>query len=96
MPKGHREFLARIEGCGGVRRYVKGSGDKALFDAFDACVEAVLRLRAHHLGLIGPYIHGPGHASVQVDEPIGTGGTNYREYLGNLARITKFSKINRG
>ncbi len=93
MPRGHRELLARMRDCDGVRRYVEGSGDKALCDAFDACVEAVLRLRAHHLGLIGPYIHGPGQA--HADKAIGTGGTQYREYLSSLTRITKLSKLRR-
>jgi indoleamine 2,3-dioxygenase len=89
MPAPHQAVVQRLEGLSPpVRELVRA--DAALAEAYDACVKALARFRARHLGYADRYIRQPalsgkekGGDECQGDEgaDVGTGGTNFVVYL---------------
>jgi len=80
MPAEHRALLERIEAMPAVR----GRVDKALYNE---ALEALAAFRETHLGFAREYI------ARWVDDPRGTGGTPYLEWLGQLIDETRAYKI---
>lgn len=80
MPAEHRAFLDRVERMPSVRDLV----DPALFNE---ALEALATFRETHLGFAQGYI------ARWVDDPRGTGGTPYMEWLAQLIRETREYKI---
>ncbi|MHC5542838.1 PrnB family protein, partial [Singulisphaera rosea] len=80
MPAEHRALIGRVEAMPSVREKV----DKALFN--DA-IDALATFREVHRDFAVDYI------SRYVEDPRGTGGTLYLEWLGQLARETRAHKI---
>jgi indoleamine 2,3-dioxygenase len=80
MPSEHRAFLARIEAMPPVRDLA----DKAIYNE---ALEALATFRETHLGFAREYI------ARWVDDPRGTGGTPYLEWLGQLIAETRAYKI---
>jgi indoleamine 2,3-dioxygenase len=80
MPAEHRAFLARVEAMPTFR----GRVDKALFNE---ALEALATFRETHLGFAREYI------ARWVDDPRGTGGTPYLEWLGQLIAETRAYRI---
>jgi indoleamine 2,3-dioxygenase len=80
MPAEHRALLDRVEAMPPVRDLV----DKTLFNE---ALEALATFRETHLGFAQEYI------SRWVDDPRGTGGTPYLEWLGQLIAETRAYKI---
>jgi indoleamine 2,3-dioxygenase len=80
MPAEHRAFLERVEAMPPVRSLV----DPALFNE---ALEALATFRETHLGFAREYI------ARWVDDPRGTGGTPYLEWLGQLIAETRGYKI---
>jgi indoleamine 2,3-dioxygenase len=80
MPAEHRAFLERVGALPSVREIA----DKALYNE---ALEALATFRETHLGFARDYI------ARWVDDPRGTGGTPYLEWLGQLIAETRAYKI---
>jgi indoleamine 2,3-dioxygenase len=80
MPAEHRAFLGRVEAMPSVR----GAVDKA---PFNEALEALAAFRETHLGFAREYI------ARWVEDPRGTGGTPYLEWLGQLIAETRAYKL---
>ena len=80
MPPEHRVFLEQVEAMPPVRDLV----DRSLFNE---ALEALAAFRETHLGFARDYI------ARWVDDPRGTGGTPYLEWLGQLAAETRAYNI---
>jgi indoleamine 2,3-dioxygenase len=80
MPTEHRALIERVEALPDLRGLV----DKA---AYNEALEALATFREVHLGLAQEYI------ARRVDDPLGTGGTTYLEWLGQLIAETRAHKI---
>ena len=87
MPPPHRTFIDRLDGAR-VRGFVQANRDHAgLRDRYNACVEGVVAFRRFHLGLASTYI------ASKVDEPLGTGGTDFMKWLTHMTRETREQMI---
>lgn len=75
MPEGHREFIEYLEANSRVRDFVISSAPH-LVEQYDECVDQELTFLSIHLGYAFYYIH------KQTDNPKGTGGTDFMDYLG--------------
>ena len=80
MPAEHRAFLERVEAMPPVRERV----DKSLYNE---ALEALAIFRETHLGFAREYI------ARWVDDPRGTGGTPYLEWLSQMIVETRAYKI---
>lgn len=80
MPVDHRAFLERVEAMPPVRDLV----DKSLYNE---ALEALATFRETHLSFAQEYI------ARWVDDPRGTGGTPYLEWLSQLITETRANKI---
>jgi indoleamine 2,3-dioxygenase len=77
MPKPHREFLRRIDKFA-VRDLVVKAGDTALTEVYNECLQQVVEFRSLHLKRAHAYI------ARRVENPIGTGGTDFMRWLEQL------------
>jgi indoleamine 2,3-dioxygenase len=82
MPKAHREFIAQVA-TSAVRDYVKQSGDGALKDAYNRCLQQVMTFRKGHFYYARIYILD------KVKNPVGTGGTMFKDWLSQLIAETE-------
>lgn len=83
MPKQHRNYISTLEnGDVNIRATVKKMGEKTK-DAYNACVEGLLKFRSTHLQYAIDYIQN------KVTNPTGTGGTPYIKWLSKLKDETK-------
>lgn len=80
MPAEHRAFLRRVEAMPSVRDLA----DKTLFNE---ALEALASFRETHLNFAQEYI------ARWVEDPRGTGGTPYLEWLGQLIAETRAYKV---
>jgi indoleamine 2,3-dioxygenase len=80
MPAEHRAFLERVE----TMPTVRDLGDRSLYNE---ALEALATFRETHLGFAQEYI------ARWVDDPRGTGGTPYLEWLGQLIAETRAHKF---
>jgi indoleamine 2,3-dioxygenase len=80
MPAEHRAFVARVEAMPSVRDLT----DKLLYNE---ALEALATFRTTHLKFAHEYI------ARWVDDPRGTGGTPYLEWLGQLIEETRGHKV---
>ena len=82
MPGPHRRFVAGLEGTI-VRDLIQGCrGTGSLRDLYNSCVEQLIVFRRLHLGLAASYI------ASQMDDPMGTGGTDFMRFLDQMTRET--------
>ncbi len=86
MPKPHREFLTSLE-ASTIRAYVQDVRQASLTDAYNECLRALGKFRQLHLQYTTTYIF------EKVDNPIGTGGTIYRDWLSQLVDETEAQLI---
>lgn len=90
MPRGHRDFIRAVERESRVREVVKANhSNSVLIASYNACVEGVADMRRGHKSTVDPYISEPGAGSPGY----GTGGSDYRQYLGALYAITASSQL---
>lgn len=83
MPRPHRDFVDRLDGAK-VRDFVVANRDRSgLRERYNDCVEGVIAFRRFHLGLASTYI------ASKVDEPLGTGGTDFMKWLTHMTRETR-------
>lgn len=89
MPSYHREFLKTCEHNGlQTKQYIKYYHDYKQYQdtiqqVFNGCVEEIVKFRQMHFDYAVQYIH------KKVENPNGTGGTPYIEWLGELINETK-------
>ena len=82
MPAPHQQFVAGLDGAV-VREFVSGRGrTDPLRDLYNSCVEQLTAFRRLHLGLAASYI------ASQIDDPKGTGGTDFMRFLDQMTRET--------
>lgn len=77
MPKPHRAFLAQIEPTA-IRGFVERAGDPHLRDIYNLCLERIVDFRSLHLKMAHAFI------AQKVNDPRGTGGTDFMKWLTQL------------
>jgi indoleamine 2,3-dioxygenase len=80
MPVKHREFIAGIESNGdSIHDFVSEARDSGLTEAYNSVLVGMYKFSRQHLDWADQYIN------QHVENPIGTGGTQYMEWLGQMA-----------
>jgi indoleamine 2,3-dioxygenase len=82
MPRPHREFIARMKRAG-IRSFVAEAGVPSLNEAYNEALRQLLAFRHQHYGYAARYIFD------KVENPIGTGGTVFMEWLKVLITETE-------
>lgn len=82
MPEGHRNFVAAIEDGPTVRDFIEEADDEELSELYNGTLENIYAFREIHLTYAVEYI------LEKVGDEIGTGGTNFIEFLGDLKQET--------
>ncbi len=80
-PVEHRRFIEDLAKLSTLRKFVTGSDDQALKDAFNACLEQSARFRTRHLEYAASYINKQAGSIAGNDPDVGTGGTPFMKYL---------------
>ncbi len=81
MPPAHRRFMEAVETRSTVREAVLQSGDAALREVYNACIEGIQRFRALHLEYAASYIYKQQAKDPKNPTRVGTGGTPFMKYL---------------
>lgn len=92
MDPRHRRFVAAVEASGAIRRLAASTGNRALRDAYDGALAALAEMRRVHMALVNDYIvrqADPGAAAR------GTGGTDFRRFLGGTIAGTESARLKR-
>lgn len=85
-PKWHRDLLIWIESRTQLRRTALARNG-SLKAAYNSVVSEISELRKAHLNAVGAYLKGSRHPLMQ--KGVGTGGSPYTQYLGDLLRMTE-------
>ncbi|RXZ66128.1 PrnB family protein [Pelagerythrobacter rhizovicinus] len=80
-PVPHRRFIEDLAAQSSLRDFVSTSGNQALKDAFNACLEQSARFRTRHLEYAASYINKQAGSIAGNDPDVGTGGTPFMRYL---------------
>lgn len=92
MPPRHRAFVEDVGRGSTVRAVVARSDDVAVLACYNACIAAMDELRRKHMGLVSEYITRQMPPSASA---IGTGGTNFNDFLRQTRVETVTSKIDK-
>ncbi len=92
MPIGHRRFVQDVERLSQVRAVCIASGGLAT-KAYDHAVAEVDKFRRMHMGLAMDYINKP---SGKATGELGTGGTDFTDFLRDARLTTVRAKIEGG
>jgi indoleamine 2,3-dioxygenase len=92
MPIGHRQFVEDVETLSKVRALCIASGGTAT-KTYDAAVSEVDKFRRMHMGLAMDYINKP---SGKATGALGTGGTDFTDFLRDARMTTVRAKIEPG
>lgn len=90
MDPRHRRFVSAVEASGAVRRFAASAGDPAVRSAYDDALGALAELRRVHMAIVNDYIvrqADPGTAAR------GTGGTDFRRFLGGAIAGTESARL---
>lgn len=82
MPKPHRELLAAID-PNKIRNYVSNSAGASLRETYNECLRSLTEFRTLHLGMAHAFV------ASRVENPIGTGGTEFMHWLEQLRNETE-------
>ena len=82
MPKPHRELLAAIE-PDKIRGYVSRCASASLTETYNECLRSLTEFRTLHLGMANAFV------ASRVENPIGTGGTEFMHWLEQLRNETE-------
>jgi indoleamine 2,3-dioxygenase len=80
-PVAHRRFIEDLAAQSTLREFVSRTNSPALRDAFNACLEQVVRFRTRHLEYAASYINKQAGSIPGNDPDVGTGGTPFMKYL---------------
>lgn len=93
MNPAHRRFVAAVETSGAIRRLAASSGaGPALRAAYDGAVAALGELRRVHRAIVSDYITRQAPPGTNAR---GTGGTDYRRFLGGVIQGLERSRLTR-
>ncbi|MGB1285086.1 MAG: hypothetical protein ACPG7F_01020 [Aggregatilineales bacterium] len=82
MPRPHRELLRSIDEAT-IRNYVINQQSSTLNDIYNACLQGIAQFRSLHLHMAQAYI------ASKVEDPRGTGGTEFMFWLKQLRDETE-------
>ena len=82
MPKPHRELIATID-TGKFRGYVSNKSSSSLTEAYNECLQSLTEFRTLHLSMANTFV------ASRVENPIGTGGTEFMHWLEQLRNETE-------
>jgi len=82
MPKPHRELLAGIDPTR-IRGYVSKVSSSGLTEAYNECLRSLAEFRTLHLSMANAFV------ASRVENPIGTGGTEFMHWLEQLRNETE-------
>jgi indoleamine 2,3-dioxygenase len=81
-PPGHRAFVTALRQRDFIRGYVRSMmQQRALVDAYDACVVSLAEFRSIHLRYAASFIHAQSQRSAANPVGVGTAGTPFMRYL---------------
>jgi indoleamine 2,3-dioxygenase len=80
-PVAHRRFIEDLAAQSTLRAFVSRTNSPALRNAFNACLEQVVRFRTRHLEYAASYINKQAGSIAGNDPDVGTGGTPFMKYL---------------
>lgn len=89
MPPRHRRFLEWLESGPALRESI--ADDHALSNRYDLCIDALVRFRRTHQQITMRYITGQ---APDRDRAIGTGGTEYADFLRRTRDETSDRRLN--
>ena len=89
MPPRHRRFLEWLESGTSLRDIV--ADDHALSTRYDQCIDSLVRFRRTHQQITMRYITGQ---APDRDRAVGTGGTEYAEFLRRTRDETSDRRLN--
>lgn len=81
MPPLHRVFLATLEKESTVRDFVINANEERLRQAYNECIQLVVRFRKTHINYAANYIQKQSQVSITNPIEVGTGGTPFMAYL---------------
>ena len=93
MPLQHRTFLETLEKTSAVRTAVLNSKEKQLGNAYNECIELIMRFRKTHLHYAAQYIQKQSQVSIANPTQVGTGGTPFMAYLREHLQETESYRI---
>ena len=91
MPANHQTFLSQLETAPSISKYVEKINDTLLSNAFNSCVSLLNTFRQKHLEMAITYIS---KQSNDENATMGTGGTEFVQFLSKAKSETTSSKIN--
>ncbi len=83
MPPGHRAFIQVVQRGPDIRAYVAAVRLAALVDAYNSCIEGLVRFREKHFQFALDYI------VAKKEGALGTGGTPFEQWLKKLLNETR-------
>lgn len=87
MPAHHREIIEAYRAGPDVGPYVDRTGDQALVESYNRCLDGLVAFREVHFQQVAQYIRR------LTDDLTGTGGTNYMRFLPTLTEETVERKL---
>ena len=89
MPAPHRRFVTDIERTSRIRERA-GNGTRQLCEAYNDAVSQIEQFRRRHIRLAGAFI---GRASKKGGSVLGTGGTDYADFLSSARKSTSEARL---
>jgi len=93
MPQQHRVFLETLERESTVRDFILNARENRLKDAYNTCLQLIVRFRKTHLNYAAHYIQKQSQVSITNPTQVGTGGTPFMTYLREHLHETEAQMI---
>lgn len=93
MAPRHRRFVKAVEESGAVRRFAASTRSPVVRNGYDDALAALAELRRVHMAIVNDYILRQADAGAEAR---GTGGTDFRRFLGGALAGTERARLVRG